>query len=129
MNALKVKMNRAKRERQAAAVKVVQKAYNEIAQKNMHETQNRMAFNAQLHILHLFEVLHSEFGFGAKKLWRLLQAYNKSDPQFKKELEDGVAYTMIYRRLQAMKFPVDKLDWSEMEKMQENYEKDVIRKK
>jgi hypothetical protein len=50
--------------------------------------------------MHLLIVLHDEYGFGKKRLERLLGAYADADKQFKEDLNDGVAWTKIVNRLQ-----------------------------
>ena len=57
-------------------------------------------YNALFHTMHLFVVLHDEFGFGKKRLERLLGAYADADESFKNDLEDGVAWTKILQRLE-----------------------------
>ena len=57
-------------------------------------------YNAMFHVMHMLVVLHDEFGFGKKRLERLLGAYMDADKQFKEDLADGVAWTKILQRLQ-----------------------------
>lgn len=57
-------------------------------------------YNALFHTMHLLIVLHDEYGFGKKRLERLLGAYADADKQFKEDLNDGVAWTKIVNRLQ-----------------------------
>lgn len=57
-------------------------------------------YNAMFHTMHMLVVLHDEFGFGKKRLERLLGAYMDADKQFKEDLADGVAWTKILQRLQ-----------------------------
>lgn len=59
-------------------------------------------YNAMFHVMHLLVILHDEYGFGKKRLERLLGAYADGDKQFKEDLADGVAWTKILQRLQAI---------------------------
>ena len=59
-------------------------------------------YNAMFHTMHLLVVLHDEFGFGKKRLERLLGAYADADEAFKNDLEDGVAWTKILQRLEGI---------------------------
>jgi hypothetical protein len=65
-------------------------------------------YNALFHTMHLLIVLHDEFGFGKKRLERLLGAYAEADEAFKNDLEDGVAWTKIVKQLEAIGLEFDK---------------------
>ena len=54
------------------------------------------------HVMHLLVILHEEYGFGKKRLERLLGAYADADEQFKTDLSDGVAWTKILNHLQGV---------------------------
>lgn len=59
-------------------------------------------YNAMFHVMHLLVILHDEYGFGKKRLERLLGAYADADKSFREDLSDGVAWTKIRKRLEAV---------------------------
>ena len=82
-------------------------------------------YNAMFHTMHMLVVLHDEFGFGKKRLERLLGAYADADKSFKADLEDGVAWTKILQRLQRIGLEFSDED-IQIGKMKEQlYEKNI----
>lgn len=82
-------------------------------------------YNAMFHVMHMLVVLHDEFGFGKKRLERLLGAYADGDKQFKEDLADGIAWTKILQRLQRIGLEFSEED-IQIGKIKERlYEKDI----
>ena len=67
-------------------------------------------YNALFHTMHMLVILHDEYGFGKKRLERLLEAYAEADESFKEDLADGVAWTKIVKRLEAIGLEFSKED-------------------
>ena len=127
MNVLKSARLREKKAREAEIRKTVAREYDKLCQRNHTEQVENSKYNAMLHVLHLFCVLNDEFGFGKKRLTRLLNAFAQQDEQFKTDLEDGVAWTKIFARLDkiGLKFDVDRAYAEKI--MQRKYERNVKR--
>lgn len=127
MNALKSIRLREKNARNAEIRRTVVREYNKLCERTNAEQAESSKYNALLHVLHLFCVLNDEFGFGKKRLQRLLDAFAARDEQFKTDLEDGVAWTKVLARLDKIGVEFD-LDRSYAERiMQKKYEKGVKR--
>ena len=127
MNALKSARLREKKARDAEIRKTVVREYNKLREQNLTEQVESSKYNAMLHVLHLFCVLNDEFGFGKKRLQRLLDAFAAQDAQFKADLEDGVAWTKIFAKLDriGLKFELDRAYAERV--MQRKYERNVRR--
>lgn len=82
-------------------------------------------YNAMFHTLHLLVVLHDEFGFGKKRLERLLGAYQDEDASFKADLEDGVAWTKIRKRLEDIGLEFSDEEIEICNKKERLYEKNI----
>lgn len=82
-------------------------------------------YNAMFHTLHMLEVLHDEFGFGKKRLERLLGAYNDADASFKEDLADGVAWTKMRKKLEAIGLEFDEEEIAICNAKERLYEKDI----
>ena len=86
-------------------------------------------YNAMLHVMHLFVILHDEFGFGAKRLGRLWNAFYNQTDQFRQDREDGVAFEKIVKRLNEVGFDFEAtgLNMDDCRKTDRTYEKGVRR--
>lgn len=82
-------------------------------------------YNAMFHTLHMLEVLHDEFGFGKKRLERLLGAYHDRDASFKEDLADGVAWTKMRKRFEKIGLEFSEEDIELCNQKERLYEKDI----
>lgn len=82
-------------------------------------------YNAMFHTLHMLVVLHDEFGFGKKRLERLLGAYQETDSSFKEDLADGVAWTKIRKRLEGIGLEFSEEEIEICNKKERLYEQDI----
>lgn len=82
-------------------------------------------YNALFHTLHMLEVLHDEFGFGKKRLERLLGAYHDRDASFKEDLADGVAWTKMHKRFEKIGLEFSEEDIELCNQKERLYEKDI----
>ena len=82
-------------------------------------------YNALFHTFHMLEVLHDEFGFGKKRLERLLGAYHDRDASFKEDLADGVAWTKMRKRFEKIGLEFSEEDIELCNQKERLYEKNI----
>ena len=99
MNALKLKTNREKRERYERLKKEVSKACEDFHKANIENALMVSRGNALLHLVHTMIVMGDMQGFGRKRYARAFNRLNEADEQFRKDLQDGVAWYKMKQKL------------------------------
>jgi hypothetical protein len=82
-------------------------------------------YNAMFHVMHMLVILHDEFGFGKIRLGRLLERMQNRDAAFKADLEDGVAFTKLRKKLEDIGLIFDEEEIEICTKMERLYEKNI----
>lgn len=115
----------AKHERREKMKSAVRNEFNRLMKEKEAQQVEDSRYNALLHVLHVFCLLHSEFGFGKVRLGRLLKAMEKADKGFKSGLCGGVGWTEVLNYLDSIGF-VFEIDRKYVEdKLQRRYEQGV----
>lgn len=92
------------------------------------QTVQTSKYNAMFHVMHMLVILHDEFGFGKIRLARLLARMLDRDAAFKADLEDGVAFTKLRKRLEGLGLIFDEEEVEICTKMERLYEKNITYK-
>lgn len=82
-------------------------------------------YNALFHVMQVLVILHDEFGFGKYRLGRLLNRMQDRDASFKEDLEDGVVFTKLRKRLEGIGIIFDDEEIEICTKMERLYEKNI----
>ena len=102
-----------------------QKNCEKCLEKINRECVETSKYNALFHTFHMLEVLHDEFGFGKKRLERLLGAYHDRDASFKEDLADGVAWTKMRKRFEKIGLEFSEEDIELCNQKERLYEKNI----
>lgn len=92
------------------------------------QTVQTSKYNAMFHVMHMLVILHDEFGFGKIRLGRLLAKMQDRDASFKADLEDGVAFTKLRKKLEGLGLIFDEEEVEICTKMERLYEKNITYK-
>ncbi len=117
--------NKAMRKFKELVDKEQQKNCEKCLERINRECVETSKYNAMFHTLHMLEVLHDEFGFGKKRLERLLGAYHDRDESFKADLADGVAWTKMRKRFEKIGLEFSEEDIELCNRKERLYEKDI----
>ena len=123
MNAMKARKAMLKRKQRAEDIRhklsMVDKALAE-AQSEQRELSD---YNAKLHVLNLLYVIcRKNLKYGNKRMMRVLQWCAEHQPQFERDMADGVAWTKLLNEFKAIGITFENLDPKMIEKHQRSFE-------
>ena len=104
MNAMKVRRAVQRREAEAEMKKHLMKNAERFLIEQEAQEIERQKYNALMHVLRVFLVMNTEFGFGKKRLARLWNAVIAGNKEFETGLLDGIGWTKIMNELDRIEF-------------------------
>lgn len=108
MNAMKAREALRRKEAEAEMKRYLMKNAERFLVEQEAQEIERQKYNALMHVLRVFVVMNSEFGFGKKRLARLWGAIIGGNKDFATGLLDGIGFTKILNELDRIGFnPID----------------------
>lgn len=104
MNAMKTREAMRRKEAEAQMKKYLKKHAELFLIEQEEQEVERQKYNALMHVLNVFVVMNSEFGFGKKRLARLWDAVVGGNKEFEAGLLDGIGFTKIFNELDRIGF-------------------------